>query len=204
MWYWEWQKLYDLATEMFAFFDSRKFIPLINYKLKYPLKNKAIFLDRDWTINQDFSYVYKIEDLKLLDWAKEGLHELKNLWYKLILITNQSWIWRWYYTMENCNRFNKELENQLWLKFDWIYICPHTPEDNCNCRKPKTLLIENAVKDFDLDVNKCFFIGDKESDIKTWINVWCKTVLINGSNYKCNIEPKFCVNNLLEFAEMIK
>jgi D,D-heptose 1,7-bisphosphate phosphatase len=172
--------------------------------LNNKLKNKAIFLDRDWTINQDFSYVYKIEDLKLLEWAKEWLNELKNLWYKLIIITNQSWIWRWYYTMKDCNKFNEELETQLWLKFDWIYICPHSPDDNCECRKPKTLLVEKAIKDFNLDINQCYFVWDKESDIETGINVWCKTVVINGSNYKCNIEPDFCVNDLLEFAEMIK
>ena len=188
---------------MFAFFNSRKFIPS-SYKLNTKVKNKAIFLDRDWTINQDFSYIYKIEDLKLLDRAKEWLTELRNLWYKLIIITNQSWIWRWYYTMEDCNKFNEELENQLWLKFDWIYICPHSPDDNCECRKPKTLLIENAIKDFDLDVSLCFFVGDKESDIQTGINAWCKTVLIKDSQYNCNLIPDYCVNTLYELSEIIK
>ncbi len=58
------------------------------------MKTKAIFLDRDWTINYDYSYVYKLEDLKILDWVKEGLEYLKSLWYLLILVTNQSWIWK--------------------------------------------------------------------------------------------------------------
>lgn len=168
------------------------------------LKNKAIFLDRDWTINQDFSYVYKIEDLRLLNWAKEGLNALKKLWYKLIIITNQSWIWRWYYTMEDCNKFNEELENQLWIKFDWIYICPHCPNDNCKCRKPETLLVEKAIKDFDLDINQCYFIWDKESDIQTWINIWCKTVLIKDSQYECNIEPNFSFDSIFEFTQTPK
>jgi D,D-heptose 1,7-bisphosphate phosphatase len=163
-----------------------------------------MFLDRDWTINKDFSYVYKIEDLKLLYWAKEGLVKLKILWYKLILITNQSWIWRWYYTMEDCNNFNEELENQLWLKFDWIYICPHIPGDNCGCRKPKTLLVENAIKDFDLDVGQCYFIWDKESDIQTGINVWCKTVLIENNQYECNIKPDFSYDSINSFAIALK
>lgn len=188
---------------MFAFFNSRKFISS-SYKLNRKLKNKAIFLDRDWTINQDFSYVYKIEDLRILDWAKEWLTELRNLWYKLIIITNQSWIWRWYYTMEDCNKFNEELEKQLLLKFDWIYICPHTPEDNCNCRKPKTLLVKNAIKDFDLDVSLCFFVGDKESDIQTGIKAWCKTVLIENNQYECNIKADFSCNSILEFVSVIK
>jgi len=176
---------------------------------RFILKNrimgyKAIFFDRDGTLNDDGWYLHKVEDIKILDWAKEGLKQLKNLWYKLIIITNQSWIWRWYYTMDDCNKFNEELENQLWLKFDWIYICPHTSEDNCNCRKPRILLVENAIKDFDLDINQCYFVWDKESDIQTWINAWCRTVFIKGSNYKCDIEPDFLVNSILEFSELIK
>ena len=161
-------------------------------------------MDRDWTINQDFSYVYKIEDLKLLDWAKEGLQELKNLWYKLILITNQSWIWRWYYSIEDCNKFNEELQKQIWFNFDWIYTCPHSPDDNCECRKPRTTLVEKAIEDLNLDIHQCYFVWDKESDIQTGINVGCKTVLINDSQYECNLTPDYLVNNLLEFTKTIK
>ena len=167
------------------------------------LKTKAIFLDRDWTINYDYSYVYKLEDLKILDWAKEWLENLKSLWYLLILVTNQSWIWRWYYTLEDCNRFNDELEKQLWIKFDGIYICPHTPDENCECRKPKIKLVEDAIRDFKLDINQCYFVWDKESDIQTWINVWCKTVLISNNTYKCNIKPNIEVDNILEFSKKL-
>ena len=168
------------------------------------LKNKAIFLDRDWTINHDFSYVYKINNLKLLDWVKEWLNELKKLWYKLILITNQSWIWRWYYTMEDCKKFNEELENKLWLKFDWIYICPHLPDDNCECRKPKTLLVEKAIKDFDLDINQCYFVWDKGSDIQTGNNMWCKTVLIKNNQYECYNPVDYQVDTIIDFANILK
>ena len=167
------------------------------------MTNKAIFLDRDWTINYDYSYVYKLEDLKILDWAKEGLHKLKDLWYKLILVTNQSWIWRWYYTLEECNIFNKELQKQLWIKFDWIYICPHSPDEKCECRKPNTKLIDQAVKDFDLDINQCYFVWDKDSDINTWINVWCKTVLIKNDVYENHIKPDMEVASLQEFSNLL-
>ena len=167
-------------------------------------QNKAIFLDRDWTLNYDYSYVYKLEDLKILDWAKEWLENLKSLWYLLILVTNQSWIWRWYYTLEDCNRFNDELQKQLWIKFDGIYICPHTKEDNCKCRKPSTLFIEKAIKKFKLDIEQCYMIWDKESDIRMWIDAWCKTVLIKESQYECNLKPDYSVNTILEFSDLIK
>lgn len=172
--------------------------------IEYKMKNKAIFLDRDWTINYDFSYVYKISYLKLLDGVKEGLYELKKWWYKLIIITNQSWIWRWYYTIDDCNRFNNELENQLWLEFDWIYICPHSPDDNCKCRKPKTLLVEKAIRDFDLDINQCYFVWDKESDVQTGINIWCKTVLIENNQYECNIKSDFLCSSISKFSTLLK
>ena len=168
------------------------------------MKNKAILLDRDWTLNYDSKYVYKLKDLKVLDGVKEWLKLLKNLWYKLIIVSNQSWVWRWYYTIEDCNKFNDELEKQIWIKFDDIYICPHLSEENCECRKPKTLFIEKAIEKFNLDTEQCYFIWDKESDIQTWINAWCKTVLIKNDQYECNISVDYTVDTIMEFAEMIK
>lgn len=173
------------------------------YKKNQAWKNKAIFLDRDGTLNYDGWYLYKIEDVKILNWVRNWLKKLRKLWYKLIIITNQSWIWKWYYRLEDCNKFNEELERQIWIKFDAIYICPHISENNCKCRKPKTLFVEKAVKNFNLDVCECFFVWDKESDIQTWINAWCKTVLIKNSQYECNLTPDYCIDNLLELAKMI-
>jgi len=167
-------------------------------------KNKAIFLDRDWTLNYDSTYVYKLGDLKVLDGVKEWLELLKNLWYKLIIVSNQSWVWRWYYTIEDCNKFNDELEKQLWIKFDDIYICPHLSEENCECRKPKTLFIEKAIEKFNLDISKCYIIWDKESDIQMWINAWCKTVLIKNNQYESNISADYEVDTILDFAKTLK
>lgn len=166
--------------------------------------NKAILLDRDWTLNYPFPYVYKISDLKLLDGVKEGILSLKALWYKLIIITNQSWIWRWYFSMNDCVEFNTELEKQIWLSFDGIYICPHTPDDHCKCRKPGTELLEKAIEDFNLDISQCYFVGDKESDIQAWINVGCKTVWINNDVYENTIKADIEVTSLSEFSEYLK
>lgn len=167
-------------------------------------KNKAILLDRDWTLNYDYSYVYEIEKLKVLDWVKEWLEKLRSLWYLLIVVTNQSWIWRWYYTLEDCNNFNNELQKQLWIQFDGIYICPHTPDDKCECRKPKTKLIDDAVKDFDLDITQCYFVWDKDSDIQVWSNAWCKTVLIKNDIYENKLKADIEVTSLSEFSDYLK
>ena len=168
------------------------------------MANKAIFLDRDWTLIYDWWYLHKVEDIKILDWVKEWLIELKSKWYRLIIISNQSGIWRWYFTVDDCNEFNKELERQLWIKFDAIYVCPHAPNDRCACRKPSISNVEKAVQDFDLDITKCFFVWDKESDIQTWINAWCKTVLIKNDKHECDIKPNFLVESISEFSKLIK
>lgn len=165
--------------------------------------NKAIFLDRDWTINLDNNYVYKIEDLVILDWVREWLDILKKLWYKFIIITNQSWIWRWYYTIEETNSFNKELEKRIGIKFDDIFICPHLESDNCDCRKPKIWNILKAKEKFWLNLEKSYFIWDKDSDIECWKKAWCKTILIKSNQYKNKIKADLEVKNLFEFAKIL-
>lgn len=164
-------------------------------------KNKAIFLDRDWTINFDSNYVYKKEDLIILEWVKEWLKKLKNSWFLLIIITNQSWIWRGYYSMEDFNKFNEELETEIWIKFDEILVCPHKSEENCICRKPKINNILISQRKFWLNLEKCYFIWDKQSDIECWKNAWCKTVYVWKE--KITIEPDFVVNSILELTNII-
>lgn len=160
-------------------------------------KNKALFLDRDGTINIDFSYVYKKEDCELIPGSKEALAIAKSLWYLLIMITNQSGIWRWYYTIDDCLEFNKELENKLNLKMDATYICPHLESDNCDCRKPKNKHLLDAIKKFDINTKESFFIWDKESD------VLCGKSADISSIYVWEWELKWFkkYQNLLEFVQ---
>lgn len=127
---------------------------------------KAIFLDRDGTINVDSGYVYKTEDCILLDEAKEGLSLLKDLGYLLIIVTNQSGIGRGFYTLDDAHLFHRELERQLGFAFHTILLCPHTPEDRCLCRKPQTASITAIREQFDINLSESYFIGDRASDIE--------------------------------------
>lgn len=132
------------------------------------MKNKAVFLDRDDTINKDFGYVYQKEKLEFLPGAIEGLKKFQENGYKLIIITNQSGIGRGYFTEKQYLDFNnyflsKLLENGV--SIDKVYYCKHAPEDNCECRKPKLSLFEQAIIDFDIDLDSSCAIGDKERDI---------------------------------------
>jgi len=170
--------------------------------------NKVIFLDRDGTINQlkDWQkYVCNIQDVKLNKNVKETLKKLKDLWYKLIVITNQTWVGAWYYTQEQAEKVNQEIEKQLWFKFDKIYSCYHHPDENCECRKPWIKNIQKAIQDFDIDVKKSYFVWDKEKDIQTWKNAWCKwTILLWNENLKkFNIQPDFIIKDFKEILDII-
>ena len=136
---------------------------------------KAVFLDRDGTINVDKDYLYKIEDFEFLPGAVEGLRVLKQAGYALVVVTNQSGIARGYYTEDDYQTLEKwflDKMNSLGAAVDAIYHCPHLPDASvkqyrmeCNCRKPALGMFERAIKELDLDVASSIAIGDKERDL---------------------------------------
>ena len=133
--------------------------------------NKAIFFDRDGTINVEVNYLHRIEDFKFIDGMPEFIKKWNDWGYKVIVVTNQAGIARGYYNEEDMHKLhvylNKELQ-KIGAHIDAFYFCPHHPEftGECNCRKPKIGMIQQAIKDFDIDVSKSLLFGDKESDIE--------------------------------------
>lgn len=158
--------------------------------------NKAVFLDRDGTINIEKDYVYKIEDFEFIDGVVEALRMLRSLGYKLIVVTNQSGIARGYYSEKDFFRLNDWMKNTLsnqGVKIDAVYYCPHHPNAkiekykiNCKCRKPQLALYEKAASDFDIDFSKSIAIGDKIRDCSICNVYHCKGILI-GTNEDKNI-----------------
>ena len=167
----------------------------------------AVFLDRDGVITEDIGYVHKIEDFKLIQNAAKGLKLLKN--FKLIFITNQSGIGRGYYKFEDFLNYNNKVLKELKkhkLKIQKTYFCPHKPEDNCECRKPKIKLIKDAEKEFGIDLKKSFVIGDKKTDIEMGRNAGCKTILVltgHGMAAKNETRADYIANNLVDAAKWI-
>lgn len=139
------------------------------------MKNKAVFLDRDGTINKDSGYVYKIEDFEFLPGVVEALRILQENGYLLIVITNQSGIARGYYTEADFHKLNSYMLDQLaqeGIAITDVLYCPHLPNadvqcyrKNCNCRKPKTGLFEQAVEKWNIDLTQSYAVGDKERDL---------------------------------------
>lgn len=166
---------------------------------------KAIFLDRDGVINVDKAYVSKIEDFEFCDGVFEALHHFKTLGYLLILVTNQSGIGRGYYREEDFHILTQWMQKELLhvnSHLDAIYHCPHTPEENCTCRKPKSGMFEHAIQDLNIDVTQSWMIGDKPSDIEAARGVGITQTILLGNAQ--NSGAKYCVNFLLDTINLIK
>lgn len=172
--------------------------------------NKAIFLDRDGTLVDDPGYVHKIEDFKLLPNVIEGLKLLKSN-FKFFIITNQSGIRRGYYTEEDFLKFNnhliKEFEKNN-IKIEKTFMCPHTQEDNCDCRKPSEKFLKQAGKEYNIDFKKSYVIGDHEFDIEMGQKVDCKKIFVltgHGKKHvnELKIKPDFIAQDLLEGVKYI-
>lgn len=169
---------------------------------------KAIFLDRDWTINKVSIYrkfTNKVEDVELTRNALEWLLLLKSMWFLLVIISNQTWIWVWLYTQEEMDQVNAEIQRQLWIEFDWIYVCTLAPTPDNPCRKPSPSMVFEAAKDLNIDISKSYFVWDKTKDIQTWENSGCLWTCLIHSHYELekNVKPDFIVDDLLEFAKSI-
>lgn len=174
------------------------------------MKENAIFLDRDGTVCREVNYLSRPEDLEVFPFSAEAIR-LFNLNFKVIIITNQSGIARGFFDENALNEINKKMVFELekhGAKVDSIHFCPHIAEDLCVCRKPKTGMLDQAVRDFKIDLKNSWMIGDKVSDIKTGFNAGTKTALVltgYGQTELPNLEkqPDLIEDNILEIANKI-
>lgn len=145
--------------------------------------NRAIFLDRDGTLNIEKNYLYKIKDWEWIPGAIDAIKEINRLGYKAIIVTNQAGIARKYYSETELNKLHaymiQDLEKQG-AKIDAIYYCPHHPDfsGSCECRKPKGGMLETAAKDLRIDLLNSWLVGDKISDINAAKSVKATPILV--------------------------
>ncbi|WP_258238381.1 D-glycero-beta-D-manno-heptose 1,7-bisphosphate 7-phosphatase [Arcobacter sp. CECT 8983] len=130
---------------------------------------KAIFLDRDGVVNVEKNYLYKIEEFEFIDGIFESLKKIQSLGYKIFIITNQSGISRGYYSVDDFEKLTswmlEEFRNNE-IVISQVEFCPHGPNDNCLCRKPKSGMIDKILKNYDIDLKNSWLVGDKSSDIE--------------------------------------
>lgn len=172
--------------------------------------NKAVFLDRDGTINVEKNYLYKIEDFEFLPQALDGMKMLYDAGYLLIVITNQSGIARGYYTEKDYEKLTdhmKQICADYGVDFADIQYCPHlegatVPEYDrkCDCRKPATGLFKRAVEKYDIDLSESYAIGDKMRDLSICNDTGCRGYLIGGTADRESAENIESVESLYDAA----
>jgi len=196
---------------------------LLNIPNKRNLKNKqkCIFLDRDGTINKYVGFLRKPCELELEDCASEAIKIINNSDYLAIVITNQPVIARGEVTVEQLNDIHKKMETLLGEKgayIDDLLYCPHHPDKGfegevkelkieCECRKPNIGLILEAVKKYNIDLEKSFMIGDSTLDIECAKRAGITGILVktgvSGSDNKFIVEPYKIEENLLDAVNEI-
>lgn len=173
-------------------------------------KQKAIFLDRDGTINRYVGFLTDINEFKLNDDVAKAIAKINNKGYLAIVITNQPVVARGEISIEELNEIHNKMETLLGKEgayINAIYYCPHHPDKGyegevkkykikCNCRKPKAGMLLQAAKEYNIDLSKSWMIGDSENDIKAGKNAGCSTCLIGSEEYGQNIT----CNSLYEFV----
>lgn len=179
-------------------------------------KQKAIFIDRDGTINKHIGFLRKTSEFELLPGVADAIKRINSSGYLAIVITNQPVIARGDITREELKNIHNKMETLLGecgAYLDAIYYCPHHPDKGferevpelkieCECRKPKPGLILRAAKDFNIDLSKSWMIGDGSNDVGAGKNAGCKTALIDEFGLQ-DYGQDLIVNSLIDFTENI-
>ncbi|UKI29412.1 MAG: D-glycero-beta-D-manno-heptose 1,7-bisphosphate 7-phosphatase [Clostridium sp.] len=177
-------------------------------------KQKAVFLDRDGTINEYVGFLRKEEDFRLMPGVSEAIKKINNSGYLAIVVTNQPVIARGEVTEDELEEIHKKMETLLGLDgayIDDIYYCPHHPDKGfegeipelkieCDCRKPKTGMLEKAAREHNIDLSSSIMIGDSTLDIKMAENAGMQSVLLKtgqkGEDGKYEVSPTLIAEDL--------
>ena len=159
------------------------------------MNRKTIFLDRDGVINEEKKdYVKNLKEFKIIDGSLQAIELLKKNNFRVVVITNQSAINRGLLSVEKLNEIHDFLKSKLLelnTTLDGIYFCPHTPNENCMCRKPKPGLFEQAISELDINIKDSLMIGDSQTDIDAANKIGCKSILLNKNQNLLKVVKEF-------------
>jgi D,D-heptose 1,7-bisphosphate phosphatase len=182
---------------------------------------RAVFLDRDGTLNVDKDCLRSADELELLPGVAEALHELNLHGWRTVVVTNQPVIAKGFCDEAELQKIHNKLETLLGHEhafLDRIYFCPHHPEKGfpgeraelkieCDCRKPRTGMIEKVVADLNIDLKQSWLIGDTTTDLQTAKNAGLKSILVRtgagGRDGKFAAPPDFTADNLLDAVRLL-
>ena len=183
---------------------------------------RAVFLDRDGTVSEEVGYLRAIDRFQIYSYSPLAIRTLNQAGLRTFLVTNQSGVARGLFSEDLIREIHTELENKLreeGAHLDAIYYCPHHPEGSvptyrldCDCRKPKTGMIQRAARDFDLDLSSSFVVGDKYLDMELAFRAGARAILVlsgyGQDQYRVGRQtwprqPDYIATNLLAAAEWI-
>ncbi|HEY3038846.1 MAG TPA: HAD family hydrolase [Pyrinomonadaceae bacterium] len=152
------------------------------------MKRRAVFIDRDGTISEEVGYINHLSRFRLFPYAASAVKHLNENGWLAIVITNQAGVARGYFSEDTIRKVHTAMTNQLAGNdacLDAIYYCAHHPSVgkppyrlDCGCRKPKPGLISRAARDFDIDLEKSWMVGDRYSDVELARNAGVKSMFV--------------------------
>lgn len=175
-------------------------------------KKPAVFLDRDGVLNVEKSYICTVEELEIFDYARSCVEAIHHAGYLAIVVSNQSGVARGLFSEDVLKDMNEYLIEQTGV--DAVYYCPHHPHGQveryameCDCRKPGAGMIERACREWNIDLEHSYMIGDRATDILMGQNAGIQTVLLNSgygvSRLECAVQPDYIMQDLREFVDVI-
>lgn len=175
------------------------------------MKRRFVLLDRDGTIILHRHHLKDLEQVELIPNVAKAITQLKNLGLGIIILTNQSIVGRGYITVSDLQLIHTKILNLLSAEgavVDAIYFCPHKPEDNCLCRKPKPGMVEEAMRKHNFDPKLCFVVGDNKGDIELGKNIGATTILVKTGygrevSKDNSLTPDYIVDSLEEAKNVI-
>jgi D,D-heptose 1,7-bisphosphate phosphatase len=179
-------------------------------------KNRAVFMDRDGTLNEEVSYLSRMEQLRIYPQAYEAIRLINAAGMKAVVVTNQSGIARGYFTEDFVRSVHDRINELLGAegaRIDGFYVCPHHPiygngiyKQHCQCRKPEPGLLLQAADEMNIDLTRSYMIGDMLKDIEAGKKTGAKSILVKtgyGSNIVRTDMPAYIAEDILDAVQWI-
>ncbi|MCI4331124.1 MAG: HAD family hydrolase [Thermoplasmata archaeon] len=160
---------------------------------------RAVFVDRDGTINPDLRYLADAARLEVFLGVAEGIRLLRAHGYRVLCTTNQSGIERDYYTHADVGAIHHRVNEILaggGASIDAFYYCPHAPESACECRKPATGMLEKAALDWNVDFAGSAIVGDRSLDVEAGESIGLLTVVVPPPGHEASVEAELASRNI--------
>lgn len=175
-------------------------------------KKPAVFLDRDGVLTKEKGYVTEVDQMELFPYVAECVHQIKGKGFLTIVVTNQSGVARGLFSEDELHKMNSFLLDRTGVEA--VYYCPHHPQGvvkryakECRCRKPGTGMLDAACKDFSIDREASYMVGDRACDILMGQKAGLKTILLESGYGTARMEtavtPDYICNDLRDVLEIL-